>query len=210
MTRILILAGALLALTLLRNVLALVIARMFGRAIGSQALARQPDEIHLEKCSTDAWKQAAAVHPLVSPLLQRGFRDAGTYRVKELAGLTLQLLVKQDESMMGVVYEHPQAGHWVEVACRYQDGGSITFSTSPPTGLEARPGHPVVNASTLGAAALYDRARAERPNRPLEAVTAFTIVGMFERAYAESIADRRKTGISAREVANVARMRKAA
>ena len=210
MTRILILAGALLALTLLRNVLPLWIARIFGRAIGSHALAQQPDEIHLEKCSTDAWKQAGAVRPLVSPLLQRGFQDAGTYQVKELAGLTLQLLTKHDESMMGVVYEHPQAGHWVEVACRYQDGSSITFSTSRPTGLAARPGHPVINAPELGPAALYDRARAERPNRPLEAVTAFTIVAMFERAYAESIADRKKTGISAREVANVARMRKAA
>lgn len=210
MTRLYVLAGALLALALLRNVLPFLAARIFGRAIGSHALAKQPDEIHLEKCSTDAWTNASAARSLVGALLQRGFQDAGTYHVRELSGLTLQLLVKHDESMMGVVYEHPQAGHWAEVACRYQDGGSSTFSTSRPTGLAPRPSHPVVNAPGLDPAALYDRAKAERPNRPLEAVTAFTIAAMFERVYAESMAYRKKTGISAREVGNVAKMRKAA
>jgi len=210
MTRILILAGALLALTLFRKVLPFLIARLFGRAIGSHALAQQPDEIHLEKSGPNAWKDPNAVRPLVSPLLERGFRDAGIYQVKELPGLTLQLVVKSDESMLGAVYEHPKAGHWVEVACRYQDGGSVTFSSHGPTGLSQRPNHPVINAPELGAAALYERARAERPNRALDSVSAFTVVRMFERAYAESLAYRKQTGISAREVGEVAKMRKAA
>jgi hypothetical protein len=210
MIRILILAGALLAVTLLRNVLPFLIARLFGRAIGSHALAQQPDEIHLEKSGPNAWKDPNAVRPLASPLLERGFRDAGIYQMKELPGLTLQLMVKSDESMLGVVYEHPKAGHWVEVACRYQDGGSVTYSTSRPTGLTARPQHPVINLPELDAGALYERARAERPDRPLDSVSAFTVVRMFERAYAESIAYRKQTGISAREVGEVAKMRKAA
>ena len=210
MTRILILAGALLAVTLLRNVLPFLIARIFGRAIGSHALAQQPDEIHLEKSGPNAWKDPGSVQPLASPLLERGFRDAGIYQVKELPGLTLQLVVKSDESMVGVIYEHPKAGHWVEVACRYQDGGSVTFSSSPPTGLAPRPKHPVINLPELGAAALYERAHTERPNRPLDSVSTFTVVRMFERAYAESLAYRKQAGISAREVGEVAKMRKAA
>ena len=210
MTRIWILAAALLALTLLRKVLPVLVAHVFGRAIGSHAVAKQPDEIHLEKRGEAAWQDAAAIRPLVAPLLQRGFSDAGVYRVKELPGLTLQLLVKDDDSLMGCVYEHPKAGRWVEVACRYQDGGSATYSTSRPTGLEARPGHPVVHAPDLTPAALYDRARAERPHRPLVSVSTSSVAGVFERAYAESIAYRKQTGVSAREVANVARLRKAA
>jgi hypothetical protein len=67
-----------------------------------------------------------------------------------------------------------------------------------------------VNAPGLDPAALVDRAKAERPKRPFESVTAFTVVSLFERAYAESMAYRKKAGISAREVGNVARMRKAA
>ena len=210
MTRIVVLGGALLALALLRNVFPLLLARVLGRAIGSHALAQQPDEIHLDKRDVGAWTNASAMRPLASPLLQRGFQDAGVYQVKELPGLALQLLADHDESLMGVIYEHPKAGRWVEVACRYQDGSSITFSSSRPTGLAARPGHPVVNAPGLDPAALLARAKAERPKRPFEAVSAFTIAAMFERAYAESMAYRKQAGISAREVANVAKMRKAA
>jgi len=211
MTRILILAGALLAVTLLRNVLPFLIARIFGRAIGSHALAQQPDEIHLEKSGPNAWKDPNAVRPLASPLLERGFRDAGIYQVKELPGLTLQLVVKSDESMLGAIYEHPKAGHWAEVACRYQDGGSVTYSSSRPTGLAQRPNHPVINLPELDTGALYEKARAERPkDRALDSVSAFTVVRMFERAYAESLAYRKQTGISAREVGEVATMRKAA
>jgi hypothetical protein len=69
----------------------------------------------------------------------------------------------------------------------------------------------VINAPELGAAALYERARAERPkDRALDSVSAFTVVPMFERVYAESLAYRKQTGISAREVGEVAKLRKAA
>ena len=210
MTRILILVGALLVFTAVRKMLPFLVARAFGRAIGSHAMARQPNEIHLEKCGPSSWTNPAAVHPLISPLLQRGFHDAGIFQVKELPGLRLQLVVKSAESMMGAVYEHPRTGHWVEVACRYRDGGSFTYSSSRPSGLAPRPGHTVINAPELGAAGLYDRARAERPNRPLESVSTFNVARMFEQAWAESIAYRKQTGISAREVANVASMRKTA
>jgi hypothetical protein len=84
MTRILILAGALLAVTLLRNVLPFLIARLFGRAIGSHALAQQPDEIHLENRGPNAWQDPSAVRPLASPLLgsrsHAAIRTAATSR----------------------------------------------------------------------------------------------------------------------------------
>jgi hypothetical protein len=210
MQKFVILLGALVALTLLRKLMPFLVVRTFGRAIGSHAVSRQPDTIHLEKCDATSWKDRAAILPLVSPLLQRGFRDAGVFRVNELPGLMLQLLVKTEESMMGVVYEHPKAGHWVEVAARYQDGESITCSSSPPTGLAPRPGHAVFNSPELDAAALYDRARVESGSRPRERVTTLSVPTMFERAYAESIAYRKQKGVSAREVANVAARRRQA
>jgi hypothetical protein len=210
MQKIVILLGALGALTLLRKLMPFLVMRLFGRAIGSRAVSRQPDAIHLEKCDPTSWKDRGAILPLVSPLLQRGFQDAGVFRVNELPGLTLQLLVEPHESMMGVVYEHPKAGHWVEVAARYRDGESITCSSSPPTGLAPRPGHAVINAPELGAAALYERARADSGSRPRERVTTFSVQTMFERAYAESIAYRKQKGVSAREVANVAAQKRKA
>jgi len=210
MTRILIFAGALVALALIRSLIPLLLARVFGRAIGSHAIARQPDQIHLHHQGPSVWADPRAVLPLSGPLLQRGFQDAGVYRVRELPDVTLQLAVKSDESMMAVIYEHAAVGHWVEIACRYRDGGSFTMSSSRPTGLAPRPNHIVVHAPGLDSAALYDRARAERPHRHLESVSTFNVSRMFEQAWAESIAYRKNTGISADEVANVAKNRKVA
>jgi hypothetical protein len=65
MTRILILAGALLAITLLRNVLPFLIARILG-AHRSHALAQQPDEIHLKSGPTRG--RTRARQPLLPPL----------------------------------------------------------------------------------------------------------------------------------------------
>ena len=215
MKEILILAGILVALAVLKKMVPFLVGRFLGgvvgRAIGSHALAQQPDTIHLEKCTTESWQDESAVQPLVSPLLQRGFHDAGVFRVREMAGLTLQLLVKSDESLVACVYEHPQAGHWVDLAARYQNGNSVTYTTSQPSGLEDRPGHPVHNAHGTDVGTLLGRMRSEMPKKPLQQVTPFTAPRIFEHAYAESMGYRRAKGVSAREVANVAeRMKKAA
>ena len=191
--------------------LARFLVGVVGGAIGRHALAAQPDTIHLEKTGANAWQEPLAVEPLIWPLHQRGFHDAGVFRISEMPGITLQLLVKSDESLVAAIYEHPQAGHWIDLAARYQDGTSITFTTSQPTGLNDRPGHPIHNAPGLGVHALLVRARAEMPRRPLQQVTPFTAPRLFEHAYAESMADRKLHGISAREVTRVAeKMPKAA
>jgi len=215
MKEILILAGVLVALAVLRKAVPFLLAHfvggVVGRAIGSHALAQQPDTIHLEKCTTESWSNASAVQPLVAPLLQRGFHDAGVFRVREMAGLTLQLLVKSDESLIAAVYEHPQAGHWVDLAARYQSGRSVTYSTSKPSGLVDRPGHPVHNAPGADVGSLLVRMRSEMPKQPLQQLTPFTAPRLFEHAYAEAMGYRKAKGISAREVANVAeRMDRAA
>ena len=208
MREILLLVGALVALAVLKKLVPFLLMRFIGgtvgRAIGSHALAQQPDTIHLEAADRTAWRDAGEVAPLVAPLLQRGFREAGVFRVRELPGLTLQLLVKSDESLMAAIYEHTQVGHWIDLAARYQDGTSVTFTTSRPSGLKDRPGHPVHNAPGLGAAELLRRAAAAMPKRPLAEVTPFTAPRMFEHAYAEAMDYRKKKGITAREVGNVA------
>lgn len=204
MKEILILAGILLGLAVLKKAVPWLLANVLGRAIGDHALTQTPDSIRLEKAGPDAWKQPAAVLPLVGPLFQKGFHDSGVFQVPEMPGLLVQLLVKSDESLIAAIYEHPQAGHWLDLACRFQDGTSETWTTAPPTGLVDRPGHPVHHVSGLDTPGLLARARAAMPRRALQAVTPFTAPRLFEAAYAESIAYRKKKGVSAREVATIA------
>lgn len=192
-----------------RRLLARGLAGVFARAVGQAALAQQPDRIRLVQASPDAFKDTAAVRRLASPLLAAGFTDAGSYHVNEMPGVLVELLAKPDEGFYAAIYEHPQAGHWIDLVTRYADGTSATFTTVKPTGLEARPGHAHVHAPELDPAGLYRRARGERERGPVKPAMVASAVADFETAYAEEMAWRKQQGVSAGEVAAVARRRAA-
>lgn len=182
-----------------------LLAAWFGRTLGGIALARQPDQIHLDPVSADSWSDFETVSDLGRPFTQQGFESAGTFRVEEMPGVIVQLLAHPAQRLYAAIYEHPQAGHWIDVVARYEDGSGATFTTSPPSGLDARPGHLVVNAPGTAPRALLDRVLFERPAGALLPATAATAARDFEDAYGEETAWRKGRGISAAEVANVAR-----
>jgi hypothetical protein len=190
----------------LRLVLFLVARGMGGfvaRAIGRAALDCQPDEIHLDDCGAGAWRHFETAHDLVDSFKRAGFSDAGTYRIREMP-VVLQLLVHESESLYGVVYEHPQSGHWIDVVARFADGTASTWTTAPDTGLDARPGFPMIHAPGTLPSALVARARSELRAAPLAAATRASVAGDFESAYADSMAWRKGRGVTAGEVGRIA------
>ena len=92
---------------------------------------------------------------------------------------------------------------------RFQDGTSLTYTTSPATGLKPRPGHPSVNMRGSETTAVLDKMLAMRPKRTSTGASVGMAVGFFEQAYAETIAYRKRVGISTGEVVKTA-TRKAA
>jgi hypothetical protein len=173
------------------------------------ALAKQPDTIHLEPASADAWRDAENQRRTASALAALGFETAGTFRIPELPGVTLELMAHPRESTYAAVYEQPFAGAWFELFMRCQDGSTATFTTLPPTGLDDRPGHPVVRAISANPETLFEKAQERKPRKPLEPARAACAVAAFERGYEESVAWRKGEGISRTEVMRVA-TRKAA
>ncbi len=196
--------AALVALFLLRPVLLWAIAHAFGAAIGRKALSKQPDHIHLSRKNHLAWTKFDAARVLVQPLTEGGFEDAGTYTIDELAGVVVQLLVHTGDGLFACVYEHPKAGTWMELVTRYQDGRSCSFTTSAPTGLEPRPGHPVFHVPGTPPGDLLAKALAERPKGAIKVITPLTAQQQFEDAWSDGMAWRKHHGIKAREVARVA------
>ena len=209
MSSILFWAVALVVVSVLSPVLRLVIAMVAGKKIGAQALNKQPDSIHLERRDPSAWKNLAQVRQIVQPLCSRGFVDAGVHSIREMPGVLVQMLAHPGEGFYAAICEHPKAGIWFDLVSRFQDGTSITFSTSQPTALAPRPGHPSVNLHGMDPIAVLDKALAERPKGWRVAVSPDQAVSVFEQAYAESIAYRKQTGITAGEVVKTA-LRKAA
>jgi hypothetical protein len=214
MNTILVCLGVLAGLFLLRRLLARLVlsgkSGAMGRAIGSAALQRQPDTIRLLACGEDGWQNPDPAAGVASSMQSLGFQDAGTYRIPELPGVIVQLMANSSDRQYAAIYEHPKAGSWFEIFCRFADGTSATYSTSRPSGLDPRPGHPVVNLPGARPQALVERARAESQGKGITPATRDSAVKVFEDAYADATKYRKAIGISAEEVGRVASRRKAA
>jgi len=209
MGEILFWVGALVVVTVLSPLIRVVIALVAGKQVGAAALAQQPDHIHLQRGGVTTWKDADKSRQIAAALAARGFEDAGVYTVTEMPGIVVQLLAHPGERFYAVVYEHAQVGNWIDIVSRFVDGTSVTFTTSPATALNPRPGHPSINTRGLAPDAVFDKALAMRPRRPLDDVSVGMAVSVFEQAYADQIAYRKQVGISTREVVKTA-TRKAA
>ncbi len=201
---------ALAVLAVLSPFMRLLIAAVGGKQIGAAALAKQPDSIHLERRDPSIWRNSSAAARLAQPLVARGFEDAGVHSVKEMPGLTIQLLAHSGDNFYAAIYEHPKAGQWLDVYSRFPDDSSFTVTTAKPTGLAPRPGQLSVNVPGLAPGQVLDKAIAERPRSKWpNAVSPEKAVEVFEKAYAASMAYRKQAGVSRGEVVNVAMKRAA-
>lgn len=189
----------------LTRILMLLFVRMGFRAgladVGSRAVAKQPDLIHLAPRPGHPWTNSAAVEALAVPLPSLGFSEAGTYGIQEMAGLFLKLLVQPDQRIAACIYEHPKVGTWIDLFSHYKDGTGLTYTTARPTGLDQRRGARTVHAPGTGTEALYQQMLRERPAGDLEEMTPANVVGRFEGAYLRAAAWRKNKGVAAEEVA---------
>ena len=189
----------------LARVLVFLMKRGICRAglkwVGHQAMAKQPDGIHLIPCTGHVWTNPGAMQVMGRPLPALGFEDAGVFGIQEMAGVYLRLLVQPEQRVAACLYEHPKIGNWIDFFCHRSDGTSFTYTTARPTGLDQRPGCTTVNAPDCTAEALYQRLLHERPARDWIEMTTANVGQRFQDAYARSTAWRRSRGISAEEVA---------
>ena len=193
-------ALALIGIPLMR----VLIAMVAGRAVGRAALAKQPDRIHLVEAAPLTWKDPAGADRLTEPLSLLGYEKAGMYSVAEMPGVVVRLLVHLRERVMGVVYEHPAVGQWVELITLYGGGTSCSVTSSADNGLAPRPGHPVTHLPGTDPAALHARLLAIRPPAGTLSIEAARAAEVFCDGFAESMAWRKAHGISRGEVVKVA------
>lgn len=194
--------GALLARPLL--------AFFFAESIGRRAIAAQPDSIALVPSPGADWADVPLRDRVTRELEAAGFSQAGTFDVREMPGLHVRLLVHEAEGARAVVYDHPLAGAWFEIVWRLAAGGSVNVTTIRPTGLNARPGHRMVNLPGATVAAVWARARAEKPAAALAPARAAAAACDFEAAYAESMAHFKRNGVTRMEVVRAGTRRHAA
>jgi hypothetical protein len=176
-----------------------VIGKSGLEAVGRKALAAQPDHLTLDARPAGSGRPEAA--NAVESLQKRGFAQAGTYSVREMAGVIVHFLVKPEDSAVAVIYEHPKAGVWCDLQSAYADGSSYTLTNAKlGGGLEERPGHTSVRAPGLPPVILHLRLVRERPTGDMRRFGAGEVAQHFTDAYAESTAWRKYRGLSSRDV----------
>lgn len=203
MRTILVLVGVLLVL---RFALRPLIAIVLGKSIGMRVLAKQPDTIRLVPAGPSASSKPEAIESQAQTLMSEGFSDAGWFTVAEMPQVVLRLLAHEGEGWLSSIYEHKQAGRWLEINARFPDGSRATFHNMRSTGLAPLPGTSVTRLVGAPASAVLRAARKARETftmTPLS-VSASTVVKTFEDGYATLTAQRKAQGISRAEVVGVA------
>jgi hypothetical protein len=206
------LLAGLVALVVLGPLARFAVATLLGPAIGRAVLARQPDAITLAPAAPDPWRDPETIERTSRSLEAEGFAPAGDYSIVELPGARVRLLAHEGRGWFAAIHEHAEAGTWFDLVQVHADGTSVTWTTSSPTGLEDRPGHPIHRVMGAHPAELFLRACREAAvsGCEREAAGRMEATEVFRRAYAESMAWRKARGISRLEVLRAASRERAA
>src|SRR6185436_1870800 len=119
-----------------------------------RAAEMQPDTIRLIEAPNHRWKDGGAVKSFARSFTSLGFAEVGTFTV-DVIPVGIRFLIHETEKQYAAIYEHPQAGVWINLVILYEDGTSLTFSNTQDRGLEQRPGHPIVYAHRVTAESLH-------------------------------------------------------
>jgi len=187
-------------------VIAVIASRLVLKQVGRKALAKVPETAKLIPTESPNWQNRAVIDGQTSPLKFRGFEDVGSYQVASMPGVLLKILFHQATNVAAHVYEHPRAGSWTEIATRYTDGRSVTISDLPDKGVSAPPW---VKTSRVphGTATdlMFQQHSTERDKNGIKTLAPADTVREFEDVYARYMQWKKTTGISADEVARVAK-----
>src|SRR5437868_12642123 len=190
-------------------VIAVIASRLVLKQVGRKALAKVPETAKLIPTQSPNWQNRSAIDTQTSPLKFRGFEDVGSYQVASMPGVLLKILFHQATNVAAHVYEHPKAGTWTEMATRYTDGRSATISDLPDQGVTAPPW---VKMSRVVRGTATDQMFAqhtnERDKNGIKKLAPADTVREFEDGYARYMQWKQRTGISAVEVARVAKLKK--
>ncbi len=114
-----------------------------------------------------------------------GFAHAGSFDLAEMEGVAVDGWAHETESAYAVVYSHPRAGVWSDVATFYRDAGGLTVSNAAQGGvLDHMPGWRKVYAPGASEEELWRRFLVELPaGAPRAPATGARFAADFAAAY---------------------------
>ena len=95
-------------------------------------LSRKPIlEINLSPLDNPRWSDRQKITELIDSFLRNGFEASGNFSCWEIPSLIIAGFIRPSDQLLGLIYDHPSSGIWVDYCVQYADGGSLTVSNAP-------------------------------------------------------------------------------
>ncbi len=162
--------------------------RSWAAGLEAMAYGDTPTRIHLEPSEGDEWWHADEVASRRAEFARLGFAETGVYEPDRIYGLRLVGLHQAEQGLLAVVYDHKQAGVWVDVVVRYPDQSGLTVSDGTQgQEVDSTPWSRTVRRLGATVSELVETALTERGAGPWLPAEASDFVPAFERAYAREV-----------------------
>jgi len=193
-------------------VAAIVVLALSVRALlktaGERALAKQPDVIHFVRLAGDSFRDAAGAERLAAPLRAKGFVPLGVYVLPPIDGLRISVMLNQGARMAAFLHEHPKLSEIsLELNVRYVDGTTTMLVNHASRGVPQPPFIRVIYADpATDSGELFERLMRERTPFGIKSVDPRTVFTEYESAWTRIMLWQKQRGLSAAEVATIARL----
>jgi hypothetical protein len=159
------------------------ILRILG-AVGAKCGLLLKPPLHIQLVPVDDPAEGRFAESHRHELESLGFNPIGTYRVREMPGVTLVAFTQSFKAVCAVVYRHPLAGVFADMCSITEDNRSFTVTNAPAGGnLDQPPGHQKAFEPKAELGWLYDRVLSDRPAGPYQRLDTSNFTRMFEEAY---------------------------
>ncbi len=141
-------------------------------------------EVSLVPIDNPRWSDKKKIGELIDAFKRNRFDLAGYYECWEMSGLIISGFVKPSEQLLGVIYDHPIAGIWIDICVEYNDEENLTVSNAPAgQEMDHMPQSTKIYLKGSSLDELMAKVLAERNNKGRKTVTKEDFASTFEEAY---------------------------
>jgi len=143
-----------------------------------------PFRIHVLPAPDTSWTTEPAALALSDQLRQLGFVEVGVFEIPEMPQAKIHGFVHEPTDVIACIY-NLKGKFWVDLASYYEDGSSITYSTTDVGEKMPRPStQTVIRLPEIGLAQLHHRLVQDRPRGRLRSACTENFVETFVDAHA--------------------------
>lgn len=140
--------------------------------------------ISLSALDNPRWSDIQKITDLIDSLLRNGFESAGNYKCWEIPSLIIAGFIRPSDQLMGIIYDHPMSGIWVDFCVQYTDGSGLTVSNAPMGHeLDHMSQHTMIYSKGSSADELLVKVLTERKQSGRVTITKEEFASFFENQY---------------------------